>query len=274
MKKILITLSLLSTTLTYCDINTPINSAFDSEITQITKLSKKDYVQNFSTTGTCVNCDLSNIDLRKIIKTLKDEYIDINLEGSDVNGCNFSVIEYSNENVYAHLAGSNFKNSNLTKSNFKYANLTNALLTKTDMSYTNLSYANLSGANLTGANLTRADLSYANLSGANLAGADLTGVDLSHANLSGANLTGANLTGAKLIGANLNGAIVSNSNISKANFTDADLTSAIFKNITKFQGAIFSATTTMNGTDFTGTKLTKDDINNADMTYAVGYYIK
>ncbi|AXK60235.1 hypothetical protein C0J27_00520 [Candidatus Chromulinivorax destructor] len=253
MKKILIAFSLFSTTLVYCDINTSvINPTIDSELMQTAKFSKKDNIQNFSTTGICINCDLSNIDFRKIIKKLKEEYISIDLESSDVNGSDFSVIEYENEKVYAHLAGGNFKNGNLSKTNLSYANLTNAILTKADLSNSNLSYANLSGANL--------------------AGADLTGVDLSFANLSGANLTGANLTGAKLVGANLNGAILSNSNISKANFTDADLTNTILKNITKFQGVILSDRTIINGTDFTGTKLTQNEVKNADMTYAIGYY--
>ncbi|MBL4576202.1 MAG: pentapeptide repeat-containing protein [Opitutaceae bacterium] len=191
------------------------NNAIDSDVvgTPIINevaLSKKDFINMFGPTGICLKCDLSNLDLRATVIGLKDNFYEINLEGSNLSLSDLSPIN--------NLSSSIIINVNLAASNLKYVNF---------------KYSNLSGANLAGADLTGVDLT-----GANLSGANLTGAILKNAILTGADLTGANLTFADL----------TETTLYQANFTSANLTNAIF-NKSKLKTTVFTNANTT-GTSF------------------------
>lgn len=226
MKKIIMVMSLL---MVGCGNN--ITAAASADV-PLVLLTKKDFISRFSATGICaqgydglpVQCDLSYLDLRRTIKTIKGNYLDINLEGANTSSCNLS--------------------------SFIDPNSINTLIE-----------ADLTGANLKGAKFKYSNLSNANLTGANLIGADLTGVNLSNANLAGADLTNAILIGADLTNAILTGATLNSANLSQVNLTGANLTNANLNNV-KLSKTIFTGANT-NGTYFGSTFANGKNINDA-----------
>jgi len=210
MKKIILAVTLLISSLAYA------SDSLDDSLIQapVVTLSKKDYINQFSAIGTCLQCNLSNLDLRKTVKNIKDNYLEIHLDGSNLTLTNLSAITDVDSLVLFDT------------------DLTAATLTKVKFKYSNMSHANLSGADLTGA--------------------DLTGVDLSFANLTGAKLSNTNLTGANLKNCTLTFANLSNSDLSQTDFTGAVLTNATLK-YAKMDNTIFTGAN-INGADFSNAK--------------------
>lgn len=191
MKKIIAAITLLISSLA-CASDTLVDSA---ALTTVAPLSKKDSINLFSSTGMCEQCDLSNQDLRKTIKAVKDSFLEIDLEGSNISLSDLSSIKDLNSLI---IINSNLSASNLKNSNLKYSNLSDANLAGSDLSGADLTGANLSRTNLTAANLTNAILTGANLTGANLTFADLTSATLYQANFTQANLTNSIFNKSKL----------------------------------------------------------------------------
>ena len=117
----------------------------------------------------------------------------------------------------------NLEGSLLNGSNLSQARLEKAALARAELHGANLEGARLSGADLFGARLSGAHLSGAQLHGANLRGARLPEADFGDAQLHGANLTGAQLHGAYLWGAELHGAYLEGAQLHGAYLTDVQL---------------------------------------------------
>ena len=133
--------------------------------------------------------------------------LDINLQGSCLNGSNLSLARLEK----AHLERAELHEAHLEGAQLHEAHLEGAELHEAHLERAQLHEAHLEGAELYEAHLERAQLygahlAYADLHGAHLAYAELHWVDLEDAQLHGAILVGAQLHGAGLEDAELHGA--------------------------------------------------------------------
>jgi uncharacterized protein YjbI with pentapeptide repeats len=128
---------------------------------------KQESFYKFLQTGQCDKCDLSGLDLREAIQTLRSQGKTIYLKQADVSGSNLSNVD---------LSGAHFRKAKLVDTNLENSNLQNANLPGTD-----LTNANLINANLKGAVLRNAIVTGALFNGADLTGAGMRGVNFSTA---------------------------------------------------------------------------------------------
>ena len=98
------------------------------------KSYNQDELNRFEKTGECKKCDLSNADLRRILKNLSDDKKAVNLEGSDLTRANLSGICIENANL---------TNTKLDKANFKNSSCINADFTNSQCIETVFNGANL-----------------------------------------------------------------------------------------------------------------------------------
>src|ERR1700733_15274155 len=122
------------------------------------RLSGKQAVDYLVKNGDCVDCDLSNQDLRAIIAVLNRKY--------------------SKQYIIMELADKEF--IDLSGGNLSHVNLSD----------TDLRYVQINGANLTDANLTNANLSLKNT----MWNVHMTGVNLTNANMIGVTMHNVNMT--------------------------------------------------------------------------------
>jgi uncharacterized protein YjbI with pentapeptide repeats len=110
--------------------------------------------QQYASTGTCMSCDLSGVELVNWTKTSGQ------LQQSNLSRANLSLSNLANSNLTgviltdAKLMNTNFAGSDLTGANLTFANLMGANLVNTDLSGTRFYGANLQQANLYGSNFT------------------------------------------------------------------------------------------------------------------------
>lgn len=133
----------------------------------------------FLLTGDASHADLSRLDLRYAVNSLRENK-------GDGFRINFS---------YADVSRVNYAHTNLNRANFLRAQCQGACF---------------SGCSLLKANLGEANLSKAVLKGSCLQGAILKRANLTDANFNDANLTGADFTGAIITGALFENAILDN----------------------------------------------------------------
>lgn len=115
-------------------------------------------LQQFETTGSCPNCDLTSTDLGPQTGVQPPYNLaGANLSGSKINivngsGSNFSGVLADNtdfawdSNVGATFSGSSFENASLVEANLSGLNLTKANFTGADVAGANFDNADLSGA--------------------------------------------------------------------------------------------------------------------------------
>ena len=187
-------------------------------------------------------------------------------------GCKaFSAIDLTS----ANLTGVDLTGAVLVKAKLDSAALNGATLARAQLGYATLTCARLYGAatdpactkpppvsanpnkaaNLTQAvlqyaDLTRATLDYAVLTGANLAGATLTHASLKNATLE----AGGGIGAASVLGADFTG----------ADFSNAQLDQVLFNNVI-LVGAYLGGTSTLNGTDFSGSIMPGADFTGATL---------
>ncbi len=109
-----------------------------------------DHVQQLLLTRACMDCDLTNADLRQ-------EHL-----------------------IGADLRGANLQGANLTEANLEGADLTGADLTNANLTQAFLTNACLSQTTLIDTNFTQATLIYTEVEGATTDNVILTGADLYH----------------------------------------------------------------------------------------------
>jgi len=111
--------------------------------------------------GDCMDCDLSNQDLRAVMAEVNSKYrkrfMFPDLSSANLSGANLAGTD---------LSCATIRGTNLTDADLSHANLSNAILTDVD----------LSGADLTNANLSGATMKNVNMTGAITAGTDMTHV--------------------------------------------------------------------------------------------------
>jgi uncharacterized protein YjbI with pentapeptide repeats len=142
-------------------------------------LAQRDAYSDFFNTGNGAGSDLSYLDLRYAIVSLRER-----------KGVSFRI-----NCTYADISRANFSQANLFRANFLRSTAVGTYFAQANLSQANLCAANLSKAIFTGAQLTGANFTKANVTGANFSHADLTGADFRGAIIEGANFNNAILTG-------------------------------------------------------------------------------
>ena len=168
--------------------------------------------------------------------------LDINLQGSCLNGSNLGLARLEKANLRgaelheahleraqlhgAHLEGAELHGAHLERAELHEAHLEGAELHEAHLERAQLHGAHLEGAELHGAHLAYAELHWVDLEDAELHGAILVRAELYGAGLEDAELHGADLRMAQLHGAHLDGAQLHGANLRMAELHEADLDGA------------------------------------------------
>ncbi|MDQ1251257.1 MAG: NTPase protein [Euryarchaeota archaeon] len=199
-------------------------------------------------------------EIRDAINKGKNQFIGINMRGSDLSGLKLDTINFSG----ADMTNVNLEGAKIIHSNFIGANMTGINLRKTEIKNSRFDKALIDNANFEGAIIDESKFIRAKLNSARFDSdpkltdhefTKLTDIDLRlsklwHASLKGVKLTKVILTDAELFGADLEGAEFSGVNLNNAGLMSTNLQG------TKFGDAELSAVNLRNArfnekTDFT-----------------------
>lgn len=128
--------------------------------------------------GECRDCDLSNQDLRTVMRTVNRKHRDIFI---DLSGANLSHVNLSDTDLRSVTIYISERDTNLTGANLTNANLCGGTMRN----------VNMTGVNLTNACLVAVTMCNVNMTDANTTDADMTGVTMYNVNTTGANISDA-----------------------------------------------------------------------------------
>lgn len=108
-------------------------------------------LQQFETTGSCQNCDLTDVTFLFVNAGVQSPF---NLEGANLSG---SFINTRN-NTLSNFSGITAVNTSFSNNCYSQANFKNAILIDANFMNSNLTYSDFTGANVTGVSFADSDL--------------------------------------------------------------------------------------------------------------------